>query len=235
MRRFAFPAAALAILPLAISGCVGERTLQRTLPATPTPGVSATAMASTPSLAEPVAVPAGTPLVLTMAECVQRALRDNRGFQTKLGERIVAELATTIARSQVYAPRLAASYTESNQSGEDHGAASVTAATPLLGFTITPFVRDDFDPANVDTGDSHVSSYGVTLSHSLLNLHDHVAQRLPVNRADMNLMKAANSLLLEAKRVELETTRAFLRAQNAMASTKVRERRVADAEQFLAS
>jgi len=233
------PRLSLALLALALAGCGSDRVA----PPAPTPGASVTA-APAPALPPPAegVVPAAAsaeaaapaPVRLTRADAVRLALEQNRPYLQKSSARERARLGQTVARAQVYAPKLHADYTR-RRDGLDDGDVRAEASMPLLGFEVRPFAASAWnersDPA---ASNAYDSSVGVTVSRRLLALHEHVRQRLPITQADSEFYVAANELVLQAKQLELESTRAFFTAQNAAARAKVRERRAADARQFLA-
>lgn len=201
----------------------------RPLPA-PARGVSVTAQPA-PAPSSPV-LPAApsVALRLTRAEAVRLALHDNRAYRQQEGRRIQAEVGSVVAHAELYAPRLSAIYTK-RQDALDDGSGSVSASVPLLGLEVQPFATSDWDQttAGADTWNSAV---GVTVSRRIFALYEHLRQRLPVSEADTTLVIAAHDVVLEAKRLELEATRAFFAVQNAEARAAVRARRVEDAKAF---
>lgn len=234
-----FPAGrpSLLLIAIALAGC-GDG---RVAPAAPTPGESVTAMPA-PALdapaagapADPVPTPAPAPVRLTREEAVRIALAQNRPYRQQASARERAQLGQEVARAQVYAPRLHADHTRRRDALDD-GDVYAEASLPLLGFEVRPFAASAWNqrsaPGAIDAYDSAV---GVTVSRRLLALHEHVRQRLPITQADTEFFVSANELVLQAKQLELEANRAFFSAQNAAARATVRERRVADARQFLA-
>jgi len=227
------------LLALTLAGCGGHRVA----PPAPAPGNSVTSTPS-PALAPDAAVdaaaaaavpaPAPEPVRLTRAVAVRLALAQNRPYLQKESARQRAQLGQEVARAQVYAPKLHADYTR-RRDGLDDGDVRAEASLPLLGFEVRPFAASAWnqrlDPAAADAYDSSV---GVTISRRLLAISEHVRQRLPISQADTEFFTAANDLVLQAKQLELDANRAFFAAQNAAARARVRERRVADARQFLA-
>ena len=235
------------LIALALAGCGRDRVA----PPAPIAGVSVTAAPSptpsptpametvgvdgaAPALEAPVPVPAPTPVRLTRAEAVRLALAQNRPYLQRESARDRAQSGQEVARAQVYAPRLRADYTRRRDALDD-GDVLAEASLPLLGFEVRPFASSAWnqrsDPAATNAYDSSV---GITVSRRLLALYEHVRQRLPISQADTEFYIAANELVLQAKQLELDTNRAFFAAQNAAARARVRERRVADARQFLA-
>lgn len=166
------------------------------------------------------------------SDAVRLALADNRGYRQKEGQRVQAEVRSTVAHAELYAPRLDAIYTK-RRDDLDNGDASVRGTLPLMGFEVQPFATSDWTQT-VSGTDAWDSSVGVTVSRRVFALYEHVRQRLPVTQADTDLFAAANDLVLDAKRLELEATRAFFAVQNAEARAAVRARRVEDARAFLA-
>jgi outer membrane protein TolC len=228
--------ATLVFVAITVVGCG-----QRITPA-PARGISVTA---SPAISAPPITKGGAPDVapavpaavvptvvrLTRAEAVRMALSDNRAYRQKEGQRVQAEVRSDIAHADLYSPRLQAIYTQ-RQDILDDGNGSVTASVPLLGLDVQPFATSDWNQAAVGN-DVWNSSVGVTVSRRVFALYEHLRQRLPVSEADTALFVAANDLVLDAKRVELETTRAFFAVQNADARAAVRARRVDDAKVFL--
>jgi outer membrane protein TolC len=226
--------ATLAVTALVVAGC-GLRP-----PAAPVPGVSVTALPA-PDPQPAVVAPGGAPAAaapaapveihLTRAEAVRRALADNRVYRQREGQRVQAEVRSDVAHAELYAPRLQAIYTK-RRDADDDGSGSVTASLPLLGLDVQPFATSDWTQAT-PSGDVWDSAVGVTVSRRVFALYEHLRQRLPVTQADTDLFAAANDLVLAAKGLELEATRAFFAVQNAEARAAVRARRVDDARAFL--
>jgi len=228
--------ASLALIVMSQAGC-GQR-----IAPVPARGASVTASpAPSAPLAENPGAPVGAPALpvavtpkvvrLTRAEAVRMALSDNRAYRQREGQRVQAEVRSDIAHAELYAPRLQAIYTR-RQDLLDDGDGSVTASVPLLGLDVQPFATSDWNESTLGN-DVWNSSVGVTVSRRVFALYEHLRQRLPVNEADTALLVAANDLVLDAKRVELDTTRAFFSVQNAEARAAVRARRVDDAKVFL--
>lgn len=213
---------------LAAAGC-GTRELPPEAPA------SAKAAAITGSVAKPPPAPAaGVDLGrLGRDDCVRLALRSNRQFLIRHEAMERARQGVTIARSAVYAPQLTAVYVLSNRT--DTGTATVRANEPVLGFDVQPFITAGWSQApGATTGRTeYTSSYGVTVSRRLFGIAEHIRQRLPLSEADRALYAAANAMVIEGKRLQLEATRAFFSLQRSQARATVRERRVADAREFL--
>ena len=194
------------------------------------------AVASTPDGAGTYQPPLGA---LTRADCLHLALVANRGHLITASAVERARLARTAARSQVYAPNLSAGYTVANTA--DSGNGNVGVDVPLMGLDIKPFTSLGYAQGTA-TGyaagttplvDTYTTSWGVTVSRRLFNVAERVRQRLPLTEAEQNLYIAANNLALDAKNLELTTTDAFFEEQRAQAHLRVRERRVADAKDFL--
>ncbi len=186
-----------------------------------------------------------TPLVLTaeeplsLAEATTAAFASNRDFLDARSSVLRARLGTVTAQADVYAPRLEIDYTASNGSS-DNGQAQAAVGIKTLGFDIRPYVRMDMSPQGTTTpagnpGPQTTSAAGLSLSRRVFNISEHLRQRLPVTRADQALFAAANTLVIRARRLEVDAARAFLAVQNSQARLAVRERRVADAEAFLKS
>lgn len=226
------PLAAVAVAALVGCGRTAPPAPVAGVPVSATPASAPAAAADVPA-ADATTAPALAPIRLGRAEAVRLALEANRAYLQKASARERARLGGEIARSEVYAPRLTAQYVK-RRDELDTGDSRLTLATPVLGFDVTPFATTDWDERASDAAqDAYTSAIGVTVSHRLLTLADHVRQRLPITQADTAFLAAANDLLLEAKRLELDVQRAFFAAQNARARTAVRERRVADAREFL--
>ena len=203
---------------------------------TPSPALAVEAVGAggaVTALPAPAPAAAVEPVRLTRADAVRLALAQNRPYLQKESARTRAELGQEVARAQVYAPKLHADYTRRRDALDD-GDVRAEASLPLLGFEVRPFASSEWnersDPAASNAYDSAV---GVTVSRRLLALYEHVRQRLPITQADSEFYIAANELVLQAKQLELDANRAFFAAQNAGARARVRERRVADARQFL--
>jgi len=185
----------------------------------------------------PLALAAEEPL--SLAEATSAAFARNRDFLDARSAVLRARLGTVTAQAEVYAPRLEVDYTASNGS-DDNGQAQAAVAVKALGFDLRPYVRMDLSPEGTTTpagnpGPQTTSAAGLSLSRRVFNISEHLRQRLPVTRADQALFAAANTLVIQARRLEVDAARAFLAVQNAQARLAVRQRRVADAEAFLAS
>ncbi len=174
---------------------------------------------------------------LTRQDCLRLALASNRTFLMRHSQMERARLGETVARCEVYAPQLTASYLLSN--GPDAATACLTPSPtspttgmigisePLLGFNIQPFFNAGWNQAGdtLSGRDAYSSSYGLTVSHMLLNIAERIRQQLPITTAETNFFIAANNVVLEGKSVELETTRAFYNVERALGHVRVRERR----------
>jgi outer membrane protein TolC len=182
---------------------------------------------------------------LSRADCLRLALSSNRGFLVRHSQLDRAKLGETVAYSQVYAPQMSANYIFSN--GPDAASAAVCpspdapttsmigVSEPVLGFNVQPFLNAGWNQQSEAIGgrDAYSSSYGLTISHMLLNIAERIRQQLPLTAAETSFYVAANNVILEGKTVELETTRAFFNVQRALAHVHVRERRVEEARRSL--
>ncbi|MBA2482155.1 MAG: TolC family protein [Planctomycetes bacterium] len=181
----------------------------------------------------PPAPPAPDVSSISRADCLRLALANNRTFRIRHSALERARFGRSIAYAQVYAPRLDATYTMANT--DDSGSGRVSAVAPALGFDVAPFVALNYaqngQPAT--GGDAYTTSYGVTVSRRLFNIHEMLRQRLPITIADKEYYVATNNVVLEGKKLALETTRTFLNVQRIEARLRVRSRRVEDAREFL--
>jgi len=229
---------ALLLAALTLGGCAGARQWDE-VPRTPAGPAPTAPIARQPAAAHrPPEVSAATaaPLAVGRADCVRLALQSNREFRQRHLAMEQARLQSTVARSQVYAPRLEASYTVGkDQADAGTGRAGVTV--PLFGFEVQPYLAAGYTQAGDPlTGrDQYTTSAGVAVSRMLFNLAEHLRQRRPIEQADKSLYVAANQVVLAGRRLELETTRAFFTVQSAELRLGVRTRRVSDAEEFLAA
>ena len=192
-----------------------------------------------PATSATSATSAAAPEPLALDAAVSAAFAQNRDFLDARAAVLRARLGSVIATSDVYAPRLQATYTNTNTSN-DTGSAEVGVGVKSLGFDIRPYLRTDLDRDGTTSPAGNqvprtTSAVGLSLSRRVFNISEHLRQRLPVTRAEQALFGAANTLVIRARRLELDTARAFLAVQNSEARLAVRVRRVADAEAFLAS
>ncbi len=200
----------------------------------PAPAVTAAAVP-----VAPVAIPTvGTPL--TLAELIARAMTSNRALRDARSALLQARLGRTIANTTVFAPTLSASYTAANGDG-DNGAGRVALTSKALGFEIEPYVRMGYVPngrAAADPNgptDGYTSAAGIAISRRLFAIAEHVRQRLPITQADIAIYSAANNLVLAGRDLERRATTSFFAVQRAQTRLEVRERRLRDAKEFLAT
>ena len=187
----------------------------------------------------PVAMPTvGAPL--TLAELIARAMTTNRALRDARSTLLQARLGRTIANTTVFAPTLSASYTAANGDG-DVGAGRVALTSKALGFEVEPYVRMGYVPngrAAADPSgpaDGYTSAAGVAISRRLFAIAEHVRQRLPITQADIAIYSAANNLVLAGRDLERRATTSFFAVQRAQTRLEVRERRLRDAKEFLAT
>lgn len=203
--------------------------------ADPAPAASARAASLAAQPAAPVEAPSTAELGhLTRADCLRLALANNRPYRIRRSGLGRADDGRILAQSQVYAPVASASYTVANHDGEN-GVGRVGVAVPVYGFTVEPFVDVGFEQesnAGVGVG-SYETSSGVVVSRPLFAIATHRAQQLPITAAEKEYLAAANGVVLERKRVELEVVRRFFNLQRALSRERVRTRRVDDARDFL--
>ncbi len=219
---------------LALAGC-GEH---RSEPPPTSPTISTPLAPKTPTADQdhvPPRAPAQDLSRISRAECLRLALSANRSFRIRHSALERARLGQAIAQSQVYAPRLDASYTMSN--GLDSGSGKVSATAPLIGFDVQPFLSTGWnqDGDLLTTRDAYTTAYGITVSRRLFSIAENLRQRMPISIADKEFYVAANVLVLEGKQLELDTTRDFFNIQRTEARERVRSRRVQDARDFLAN
>lgn len=191
-----------------------------------------------PVLVEPVvaAVPAG----LALQEVIDRAIAANRDLRTARSALLQARLGRRIATTSVYAPTLSAEYTAFNGEG-DNGAGRIALTSKALGFEIEPYLRmgylphgrEAIDPARDDDG--YTTAAGISIGRRLFAISEHINQRLPITQADLAIYSAANSLVIAGRDLERRATESFFAAQSADTRLGVRERRLADAKEFLAT
>ncbi len=226
----------LLLAALALAGCAGARQWDEVPSAPPGPAPTAPIAEQPAAAHRPPSVSAATaaPLEVGRADCVRLALQSNRDFRQKHLVMEQARLQTAVARSQVYAPRLDASYTTGKDEA-DVGAGRAGVTVPLFGFEVQPYLAAGYSQGgDLVTGrDQYTTSAGVAVSRMLFNVAEHLRQRLPIEQADKSLYIAANQVVLAGRRLELDTTRAFFAVRSAELRLGVRSRRVADAEEFL--
>jgi len=166
---------------------------------------------------------------LGLDECIATAARNNRTLARARSALDRALLQRKISGTEVFVPSLTASssFSDEFQSGSGNLGVEYDA---LAGFTIQPYV-------NLAYGDTAVTNsttaYGITVSRPILRIREHVRQRLPIHRADKDILAAANAVRLEERQLRLAVTGAFYDVQRVRARLKVREARVKDSKEFL--
>jgi len=180
---------------------------------------------------EPGATSALPATALDRIACLRQARSGNRPYRIRLSELERTRLERSIAFYTVYQPKLIADYTVSNS--EDFGGAALTANLPVLGFEIQPFLRLNYQQVPGDPAQEHTTSQGVAISRALFGIHEHLRQRLPITQAEYDLLATANRVQLDARRLDLDATRAFFALQRAERRRQVRQIRVASAKEFV--
>lgn len=181
-------------------------------------------------------VPAG----LALHDVIDRSIATNRDLRTARSVLLQARLGRRIATTSVYAPTLSTEYTAYNGQG-DNGDGRIALTSKALGFEIEPYLRlgyvphgrEAVDPLRGDDGYS--TAAGISIGRRLFAISEHINQRLPITEADLAIYSAANNLVIAGRDLERRATESFFAVQSADTRLGVRERRLADAKEFLAT
>ena len=167
---------------------------------------------------------------LQLEHCVQIGLSDNRSLARRRSARERAFYGRDIAETEVFLPELTASYT--SQAGDNEVGKSTIELDykGFGGFSVRPFVTVERDNAATDTDSTTI---GITISRPVLALHEHIRRRLPITRADRDILIAENDLRLAERDLRLDIVRSYFDVQRARLRLGVRESRVADSQEFL--
>jgi outer membrane protein TolC len=168
---------------------------------------------------------------LSLKHCLELALAHNRGLRraTHAAERI--GLGRRLARRDLAAPFLDASYDVVDGDDSSRGGASMVGR--WAGFEFEPFISYDFDES---ADDPMSGNYGLAVSRQLLRLDtEQIRQYLPLTRATRDFHIALNDRALEVRRLRLAVIQAFYDIQRLSMRVAVRVKRQTDAEQFLAT
>jgi outer membrane protein TolC len=169
------------------------------------------------------------PAALSLDECLNTARSRNRVIIRRGHELDRAVLQRDIAETEVFLPTLTAQAHTSDEN-ESNGADINIEFDGVHGFRIEPFIALDRDNA---AGEDRTTEVGVKISRQLLRLNEHIRQKLPITRADKDILVAENRLRLELRTIDLAVTRAFYSVQRALARLAVRRTRVEDSREFL--
>ena len=176
----------------------------------------------------------------TLQEVIAKAIASNRELRSARSRLFQARLERQVAITNVYAPTLSARYTATNGEG-DTGTGRVALSSKALGFEIEPYVRIGYTQDGRDAvalpgpADGYQSAAGIALGRRLFAIAEHVRQRLPLTQADLAIYSAANDLVLAGRDLERTATRLFFAVQSAETRLQVRTRRLAEAQDFLAT
>ena len=199
-----------------------------------------------PTVLDPAAV--NDPSAMSLGETIARAFTSNRDLLGKRSALFQARLGRNIALVTVFAPVLTSEYTAYNQSG-DGGNARAGIFSKAMGFEIEPYLRMGYVPngyesfngvgngfnQSSDPVDQYGTAAGITISRKLFAIAERIKQQLPISQADIAIYTAANNLVLAGREVELKATTSFFTLQRSLTRIAVRERRLQDAQAFLAT
>lgn len=166
---------------------------------------------------------------LDLATCQSVARTYNRGLRATQNNFSSALAGKKIANSEVFAPDLSLSQTFNDDNEQGEIRAELNYLTPL-GFEFTPFLNENID---TDREEQWFSNAGVRLRRRLFNASERWRLRLPLTRAERNILQAQNNLQREKRELDFEVMRTFLAVQRVENRLRVRRDRVADALEFL--
>jgi outer membrane protein TolC len=167
--------------------------------------------------------------VIDLAECREIATRNNRDLRRSSNALARAVAGEAIAESDVFSPDFNASqtFTEENDFGDAR--AELTYLTPY-GVEVIPYITA---ANNNDSTDPWSNGIGVTLKRRLFAASERWRLRLPLTRAERDLLKATNSLQRRQRELQFEVMEAFMAVQRVQNRIRVRRERVKDAKEFL--
>jgi outer membrane protein len=168
---------------------------------------------------------------LRLEHCLALGTNGNRSLARRRSTLERAYHGRDIAETEVFVPELTASYTSEAGDNEAGKTRVELDYSGFAGFSLRPFVSVERDNSVTDT-DSTAS--GITISRPVLALHEHIRRRLPITRADRDILMAENDLQLAGRDLRLEIVRAYYDVQRARLRLGVRESRVSDSRDFLA-
>jgi outer membrane protein len=189
--------------------------------------------APTPSAAvassEPVRIPRNLQ-ALRLEHCLALGISGNRSLARRRSALERAYFGRDIAETEVFLPELTASYT--SEAGDNEVAETRVELdySGFAGFSVRPFVSVERDNSVTDTDST---SSGITISRPVLALHEHIRRRLPITRADRDILVAENELRLAGRDLRLEIVRAYYDVQRARLRLGVRKSRVTDSQDFM--
>jgi outer membrane protein TolC len=166
---------------------------------------------------------------ITLQECQALATRHNRGLQRARNSVASAISGEAMAESEVFSPELSVSQTfdEDNDFNDTRISADYQSK---LGVEVEAYLSADSNNAATEP---RTSTAGVTLRRRLFSAHERWRLRMPLTRAERQLLSAANTLQQRRRELDFEVMRAFLAVQRVQNRLKVRRDRVTDAEAFL--
>jgi outer membrane protein len=167
---------------------------------------------------------------LRLEHCLALGISGNRSLARRRSALERAFHGRDIAETEVFLPELTASYTSEAGDNEVLESRVELDYTGFAGFSVRPFVSVERDNSVADTNST---STGITISRPVLALHEHIRRRLPITRADRDILVAENDLRLAGRDLRLDIVRAYYDVQRARLRLGVRKSRVTDSQEFL--